>query len=81
MTFIGWKWSKNYLTPFFLIYLERRGWRLALFKIFKGESQNLPQNYNEGYAYFTIDDGKFYIDTNNSSNGRVALNANKADRD
>ena len=28
-----------------------------------------------------MDDGKFYIDTKNSSDGRIALNANKADKD
>ena len=40
---------------------------MALFKIFKGDSQNLGVTggthiTKEGYAYFTPDDGKFYID-------------------
>lgn len=54
---------------------------MALFKISKGLSENLPTTYNEGYAYFTTDDGKFYIDTNNSVDGRIGLNAFKADTD
>ena len=54
---------------------------MALFKISKGLSENLPITYNEGYAYFTTDDGKFYIDTNNSADGRIGLNAFKADTD
>lgn len=41
---------------------------MALFKIFKGKSINLGADSNdtkktrEGFAYFTPDDGKFYID-------------------
>jgi len=41
---------------------------LALFKILKGSSSALGKTGNstykatEGYAYFTQDDGKFYID-------------------
>lgn len=36
---------------------------MALFKILKGQSANLPDvKATEGYAYFTPDDGKFYID-------------------
>lgn len=42
---------------------------MALFKIFKGTADNFkdPNNNkinttNSGYAYFTPDDGKFYID-------------------
>ena len=40
---------------------------MALFKIFKGKSENLgkesnTEKINEGFAYFTPDDGKFYID-------------------
>ena len=35
---------------------------MALFKIFKGRKVNLPQTKTDGYAYFTTDDGKFYID-------------------
>ena len=36
---------------------------MALFKILKGNSTRLPTvSPTEGYAYFTPDDGKFYID-------------------
>lgn len=40
---------------------------MALFKILKGSSENLgitgeTHKTKEGYAYFTPDDGKFYID-------------------
>ena len=35
---------------------------MALFKILKGSSQNLPAVYNEGWIYFTTDENKFYID-------------------
>ena len=52
---------------------------MALFKISKGLAANLPTTYNEGYCYFTTDDGKFYIDTTNAASGRVVLNANMAD--
>ena len=52
---------------------------MALFKISKGVKANLPSTYNEGYCYFTTDDGKFYIDTTNTAAGRVLLNAGTAD--
>ena len=46
---------------------------MALFKILKGSSEGLKNlKATEGYAYFTPDDGKFYIDidsTNTSSRG------------
>lgn len=51
---------------------------MALFKISKGIAANLPQTLHEGYCYFTTDDGKFYIDADNSH--RVALNADQAER-
>jgi ribose 5-phosphate isomerase len=35
---------------------------MALFKIFKGKESNLPAKTNEGYAYFTTDEGNFFID-------------------
>lgn len=53
---------------------------MALFKISKGVKANLPSTYNEGYCYFTTDDGKFYIDTTNTAAGRILLNAGKADQ-
>lgn len=37
---------------------------MALFKIFRGNSNNLDSvNFHDGYAYFTHDDEKFYIDS------------------
>ena len=53
---------------------------MALFKISKGLAAALPKTYNEGYCYFTTDDGKFYIDTTSAASGRVCLNAAKADK-
>jgi hypothetical protein len=41
---------------------------LALFKISKGLNANLPSARRDGYAYFTTDDGKFWIDFQ-SANG------------
>lgn len=43
---------------------------MALFKISKGSSDKLHnQNLVEGYAWFTPDDGKFYIDADRNGNG------------
>lgn len=64
---------------------------MALFKISKGLSTNLMTNVpnaKEGFAYFTTDDGKFYIDIDgdgsNSTpavigNNRIPLNAYTSD--
>lgn len=52
---------------------------MALFKISRGLSGNLPTTYNDGYCYFTTNDGKFYIDTSSVAAGRLPLNAYKAD--
>lgn len=53
---------------------------MALFKILKGQASNLTdQAKKEGYAWFTTDEGKLYIDASDSE--RIALNANKADLD
>lgn len=64
---------------------------MALFKIFKGPFANLSTDNKakyatEGYAYFTTDEGKLYIDTASDSanpaiigQNRICLNANKAD--
>lgn len=59
---------------------------MALFKVSKGKVENLSkQAITEGYAWFTPDDGKFYIDAHVTENGnkilrRVPLNALKADQ-
>lgn len=64
---------------------------MSLFKISKGKSGNLGvQPLNEGYAWFTPDNGKFYIDAfvEQIVNGkkqdvltRVPLSAERADQD
>ena len=41
----------------------RKGKNMALFKIFRGPASALPPSLHDGYAYFTTDDQKFYIDT------------------
>ena len=46
---------------------------MALFKVFRGTSENLPSTIHDGYAYLTTDDGKFYIDT---STRRILINPN-----
>lgn len=51
---------------------------MALFKIFKGNVENLPLDKHEGYAYFTEDTKELYIDINN--NTRVQVNAEKLSR-
>ena len=47
----------------------------------------LPSTYNQGYCYFDITTGKFWIDTalntanaNNKLLGRIPINAYKADK-
>lgn len=63
---------------------------MALFKINKGLASNLAKNMpyaKEGFAYFTKDDGKFYIDIAGDGTtteaiinvNRIPLNAAKAD--
>ena len=63
---------------------------MALFKINKGLAENLAKNMpyaKEGFAYFTKDDGKFYIDIDGDGTttkaeinvNRIPLNAARAD--
>lgn len=51
---------------------------MALFKILQGSSEGLAKlKATEGYAYFTPDDGKFYIDidsTTSATDVRVGNN-------
>jgi len=68
---------------------------MALFKIFKGSKDNLgvtggTDKVYDGYAYFTPDNGKFYIDVVpegqdgdpvNPGINRIPLSADKADKD
>lgn len=50
---------------------------MALFKILKGDSSNLPSKLTEGYCYVTQDNGKFYIDVTGTK--RIVLNSETAD--
>ena len=55
---------------------------MALFKISKGLSQNLPTEKTEGHCWYTTDDSLFYIDykDNNGNLQRKALNAKDAEK-
>ena len=44
---------------------------MALFKVFRGNSSDLPATIHDGYMYLTVDDGKVYIDTDQT---RIAVN-------
>lgn len=49
------------------------------FKVFRGKAEDMPIQRHDGYIYFTIDEGKFYIDTK-TTNGivkRILINDNK----
>ncbi|MGN1341648.1 MAG: hypothetical protein ACI4VL_00260 [Bacilli bacterium] len=54
---------------------------MALFKILKGKSENLPGTKVNGYCYVTTDEHKFYVDYIKDDNtlDRFALNAETAD--
>lgn len=53
---------------------------MALFKILKGKSENLKNvKATEGYAYFTPDDGKFYIDIDTTENASDVVVGNAED--
>ena len=54
---------------------------MALFKILKGKSANLPTNKVNGYCYVTTDEHKFYVDytKDDGTLDRFALNAVYAD--
>lgn len=52
---------------------------MALFRISKGNEENLPKLKREGFAYFTVDENDFYIDTEGSEtnpDGSFKLDAN-----
>ena len=55
---------------------------MALFKILKGNSENLKKvKATDGYAYFTPDDGKFYIDiASTDSADDVVVSHNKTNK-
>lgn len=58
---------------------------MALFKIARGNAANLPTQTVDGHAWFTQDDGKFYIDYNAAEENQDAeivrqpLNSYKSD--
>ena len=54
---------------------------MALFKISRGSSANLPVTLTEGYCWYTYDDSKFYIDHRNENGQlvRKAINAKDAE--
>ena len=60
---------------------------MALFKILKGNSNDLPNVFHEGYMYITQDTGKIYVDiatnsgdeVNSTLQYRIQLNAKYAD--
>ena len=50
---------------------------MALFKILKGSSKGLKNlKATEGYAYFTPDDGKFYIDIDSTNTPQEVIVGN-----
>lgn len=52
---------------------------MALFKILKGNKENLPELKREGFAYFTVDENDFYVDTQSSdtdANGNFLFDNN-----
>lgn len=51
---------------------------MALFKILKGVQESLPTTYHEGYCYFCTDTQLFFIDTTDTVEGRLILNAGDA---
>lgn len=52
---------------------------MSLFKISKGQSENLKNvNIQDGHLYFSVDDGKLYIDI--GENGSVPLIGNYCDQ-
>ena len=55
---------------------------MALFKISKGKSANLPTNKVNGYCYVTTDEHKLYVDytKDDGTLDRFALNAVTADK-
>ena len=60
---------------------------MSLFKILRGDSSRISTDitpFHDGYAYFTPDDGSFYIDINTGTkdapnNQRIKLNAKDAE--
>lgn len=50
---------------------------MALFKILKGSSEGLKKlKATEGYAYFTPDNGKFYIDISSTNTPQEVIVGN-----
>jgi hypothetical protein len=57
---------------------------VALFKILKGNVENLPATKHEGYMYITEDTGDIYVDisstTDETDGERIKLNASSAEK-
>lgn len=54
---------------------------MALFKTLRGKRENLPEGKTDGYAYFCIDDGTFWIDyLDNNTVQRKQINAKEAEK-
>lgn len=54
---------------------------MALFKTLRGKRENLPEKKTDGYAYFCIDDGTFWIDyLDNNTVQRKQINAKEAEK-
>lgn len=52
---------------------------MALFKILSNmtdTSRQLPNEYHQGYCYFDVTTGRFWIDTTDDASGRMSLNGN-----
>lgn len=50
---------------------------MALFKISKGKAKDLPGLAKEGYAWFTTDEGKLYIDIAGDGTTAAEINTNR----
>lgn len=52
---------------------------MSLFKVLRGDSDRISTDvtpFHDGYAYFTPDDGGFYIDaTHNGEDRRIRINS------
>lgn len=40
------------------------------------KTKNLPETYHQGYCYFDVNTGRFWIDTTDDESGRMSLNGN-----
>lgn len=64
------------LTPYG-VQINKGGQKMALVKFLQGPVDNLPQEISNGSIYFTTDEGKLYIDTEDGE--RIEINAKGAE--